>query len=59
MDSAQNETSDSDSDSESNFYDIISSEPESFSSNEEDTVHLEVVFEGLTLVVLHCISPQI
>lgn len=46
-DSAQHETSDSDSDSESDFYEITSSEPESIcSSDEEDAERLEVVFEG-------------
>ena len=44
-DSAQHETSDSDS--ESDFYEITSSEPESVcSSDEEDAERLEVVLEG-------------
>ena len=47
MDSAQHETSDIDSDSESDFYEITSSEPESIcSSDEEDAERLEVVLEG-------------
>ena len=47
MDSGQHETSDIDSDSESDFYEITSSEPESIcSSDEEDAERLEVVLEG-------------
>ena len=57
-DSPQHKTSDSDSDSESNFYKITSSEPESVcSSDEEDAECLEVMFEGLTFVVPCCIGP--
>lgn len=45
--SALHETSDSGSDSESDFYEITSSKPESIcSSDEEDAERLEVVLEG-------------
>ena len=44
--SVLHETSDSGSDSESDFYEITSSEPESICSSDEDAERLEVVLEG-------------